>query len=202
MIRIHGHPFSTFTRRVIMALLEKSIPHEFVPVDMAARKHREAGYLTHNPYGRVPLLEQDGFLLYESNAILGYLEATHPEPAMVPADPKGRALVDMHLRLCDLQFSNHAGTIIFPKRFLPEERWDRGAMDKARAAIEKHLAIVEQQLAGKEYMVGNRFSLVEISYAPFLQFLPTMDITPSPNVGEWARRILARPSAEKTRPAQ
>ena len=202
MIRIHGHPFSTYTRRVMMAIHEKRIPHEFITIDMAARKHRDPSYLSFNPYGRVPLLEEDGFLLFESNAILSYLEATHPEPALVPAVPKGRALVDMHLRLCDIQFSNHVGTIIFPKRFLPKERWDTAAMANAKIAIEKHLAIVDQQLAGKEYMVGNRFSLVEISYGPFLEFLPLLEVPPPANVAEWARRIMARPSAEKTKPAQ
>jgi glutathione S-transferase len=202
MIRIHGHPFSTYTRRVMMALQEKRIPHEFIAVDMVARKHRDATYLASNPYGRVPLLEEDGFLLFESNAILSYLEATHPEPALVPADPKGRALVDMHLRLCDIQFSNQVGTIIFPKRFLPKERWDTTAMANAKVAIEKHLAIVDQQLAGKEYMVGNRFSLVEISYGPFLDFLPLMEVQPPANVADWTRRVLSRPCAEKTKPAQ
>ena len=69
MLKIHHHPFSTFSRRVRIALLEKKIPHELVEVDMAARKHRAPEYLALNPYGRVPTLEEDGFVLYESTAI-------------------------------------------------------------------------------------------------------------------------------------
>ncbi len=201
MIRLHYHPLSTYTRRVLIALAEKSIPHELVMVDMAARKHRDPAYLAINPYGRVPTLEEDGFLLYESTAILNYLEATHPAPPLVPADARGRALVDMHTKLCDLQLSRQTGTIIFPKRFLPRERWDDKAMAQAKGEIEKHLEIVERQLGGREYMVADRFTLVEVCYAPFLQFLPLMEIAPPPAVAAWAQRMFERPSVAQSAPA-
>jgi len=86
-VKLHYHPFSTYSRRVVIALIEKQIPHELVAVDMMARKHREEPYLSLNPYGRVPTLEEDGFVLYESTPILNYLEATRPTPALAPADP-------------------------------------------------------------------------------------------------------------------
>jgi glutathione S-transferase len=66
---------------VRIALLEKNIPCELIEVDMMALAHRYPAYLALNPYGRVPTLEEDGFILYESTAILEYLEATHPTPA-------------------------------------------------------------------------------------------------------------------------
>src|SRR5882672_9907950 len=81
--------------------------------------HKRPEYLALNPYGRVPAIDDDGFVLFESAAILMYLEATQPSPALVPDDPRGRALVDLHLRLCDAQFAVHAATILFPKRFRP-----------------------------------------------------------------------------------
>jgi glutathione S-transferase len=201
-IKIHYHPFSTYSRRVRIALHEKQIPHELVAIDMVARKHREQPYLSLNPYGRVPTLEEDGFLLYESTAILNYLEATHPTPPLLPADVRSRALVDMHMKLCDLQFTRQAGTIVFPKRFLPKERWDAGAMADAKSQIEKHLAIVERALAGKSYLVAEQFTLADISYAPFLEFLPLMEIDAPPAVAAWSARLLSRPSATATKPAQ
>lgn len=200
MIRLHFHPFSTYARRVHIAMIEKGIAFEPVLVDMAAKKHKEASYLAFNPYGRVPALEEDGFVVYESSAILNYLEATHPQPALVPADAKGRALVDMHMKLCDIQMARQTGIIIFPMRFLPKERWDEKAMAQARAEIEKHLAIVNAQLGDAEWMVGNRYSLVEVAYTPFVQFLPLMEITPPPTVAAWVERMLARPSAQQTVP--
>jgi len=199
-IKLHYHPFSTYSRRVLIAFAEKQIAHELVVVDMAARRHREQPYLSLNPYGRVPTLEEDGFVLFESTAILDYLEATRPSPPLVPADARGRALVDMHMKLCDIQFTRHAGTIVFPKRFLPKEKWNTAAIADAKTQIEKHFTILDKQLAGKTYLVAEQFSLAEVCYAPFLEFLPLMEITPPGAVAAWSERLLARPSAVSTRP--
>jgi glutathione S-transferase len=201
-IKLHYHPFSTYSRRVLMACREKQISCELIVIDMVARKHREQPYLALNPYGRVPTLEEDGFVLYESSAILSYLEATRPTPALVPSDLRQRALVDMHMKLCDLQLTRQTAAIIFPKRFLPRERWNAAAMAEAKAEIEKHLAIVERQLAGETFLVGERFSLADLCYAPFLELLPLMEITPPPAVATWSERLLSRPSARETRPEQ
>ncbi len=119
----------------------------------------------------------------------------------MPADARGRALVAMHMKLCDIQLARQTGIIIFPKRFLPRERWDEAAMAQAKKEIEKHLAIVEQQLAGKEWMVGERYSLVEVCYTPFVEFFSLMEITPPPAVAAWTARMLGRPSARETKPA-
>jgi glutathione S-transferase len=201
MLKIHQHPFSTYSRRVRIALLEKKIPHELIEIDMGARQHRSPEYLALNPYGRVPTLEEDGFVLYESTAILEYLELTRPDPPLVPADPRGRALVAMHVKLCDIQLARNSGTIIFPKRFLPKERWDEQAMAQAKTEIEKHLAVVEKQLGAKQFMVADRYSLVEVCYTPFVQFLGLMDVTPPPAIAAWSERMLSRDSAVQTQPA-
>jgi glutathione S-transferase len=199
-IKLHYHPLSTYSRRVLIALIEKQISYEPIPIDMAARKHKESVCLALNPYGRVPTLQQDGFVLYESTAILDYLEATHPQPALAPADPRGRALMDMHMKLCDIQMTRPWATIIFPKRFLPKERWNESAMAEAKAEVEKHLDIVERQLAGRQYLIGDQFTLADVCYLPFLQFLPLAEIRPPPAVAAWSERLLNRPSAMQTKP--
>lgn len=202
MIRLHHHPRSTYSRRVRIALLEKEIPFEPVELDMAARAHKQPEYLALNPYGRVPTLEDDGFVLYESAAILFYLEATRPSPALLPPDARGRARVDLHVRLCDGQMGRYVGTVIFPKRFLPPDRWDRPAMDAARTEIARHLEILEREFGDGEYLGSDRFSLADIAYLPFLHFLPMMEIDPGPRIAAWRTRLLARPSALATVPAQ
>ena len=201
MLKLYMHPLSTFARRVQMALIEKNIAAEAVVVDMAARKHREPDYLALNPYGRVPTLVDGDFVLYESTPILNYLEATHPEPALVPRDSKGRALVDLQMKLCDLQFTRQVATIIFPKRFLPKERWDEKAMSQAKGEIEKQLAILEQTLGTRQFLVADRFSLADLCYTPFLEFFPLLEVAPPPRVAQWATRLLDRPSARQTKPA-
>jgi glutathione S-transferase len=201
MIKLHYFAPSSYARRVCMALLEKQIPHELVEVNLLERHNRDPQYLALNPYGRVPTLEEDGHVLYESCAILQYLETTRPTPALVPTDVRGRSLVDMHMRLCDMQFSRPAEAIIVPIRFMPRDRWEEGAMAKARRSIEKHLGVLEQTLGKSDYLVANRFSLAEVAYAPFLHFLPIMDVKVPASVAAWSARILSRPSAQQTVPA-
>jgi glutathione S-transferase len=201
MLRLHSHPLSTFSRRVRIALLEKKIPHEIVEVDMAAKQHRSPEYLKLNPYGRVPTLEEDGFVLYESTAILEYLELTRPDEPLLPPDPRGRALAAMHVKLCDVQLARQTSTIIFPKRFLPKERWDEKAMAQAKAEIEKHFAILDGQLGTKQWLVNDRYGMVEVCYTPLVQFLDLMEIAPPPAIAAWVERMLSRDSAVQTKPA-
>ena len=202
MLRVYYHPLSTFSQRVRIALLEKDIPAGLVEVDLPGRAQFRPEYLSKNPYGRVPAIDEDGWVLYESTAILEYLESTRPSPPLLPPDPRGRARVAMHMKLCDLEFSGPARTILLPKRFLPKEQWNLEPMEKAGAKIEKHLAILEREIQGKEYLAGDQFTLADVCYAPFLQFLPTLEVTPGPAVQSWAGRILERPSVRETRPAR
>lgn len=200
MLKLHYHPRSTFSRRVRIALLEKQIPVEFLEVDIRGGAHKSPAFLALNPYGRVPVLEDDGLVLYESTAILEYLEARHPTPHLLPGDPGERAPCSMHMKLCDLDIGAQTSTLIFPLRFVPKERWDEAEMAQAKQCIERHLAILEPQLVGKEYLVGGRYSLVEVCYTPFAEFFPFMGITAPPAVAAWTERMLDRPSARATKP--
>ena len=180
-------------------MAEKQIPHELVVVDMAARQHRQQPYLSLNPYGRVPTLEENGFVLFESTAILSYLEAIRPEPPLVPADALGRALVDMHMKLCDLQLTRYSGTIIFPKRFLPKERWNAAAMAEAKAEIENTSRYSISILLIRPIWLANSSRLPTCATCHFWT-LPLMEIAPPTAVAAWSQRLLARPSAAATRP--
>src|SRR5437899_2240936 len=78
--------------------------------------------------------------------------------------PRDRAGVAMHMKLCDLEFSGPARSILVPKRFLPKEQWKLEPMERARAKIEKHLSILEAEIRGKEYLAGDRFTLADVCY--------------------------------------
>jgi glutathione S-transferase len=202
MLRLYYHPLSTFSQRVRVVLLEKQIAAELIEVDLMSRAQFRPEYLSKNPYARVPTIEENGLVLYESTAILEYLEATRPSPPLLPADVRLRAMVAMHVKLCDLEFAEPARVILLPKRFLPKERWRTDRMEEAKARIQKHLAILETQLEGREYLVDDRFGLAEVCYAPLLQFLPILEVEPGPATASWTARLLERPSIKQTRPAK
>lgn len=201
MPTLYTHPLSTYAQRVHIALLEKGVSWDTELVDMGQKQHRSPEYLAINPYGRVPALVDGPLKLVESSAILDYLEAKHPSPALLPDSAEGRAQVHMHVKLCDLQFAGHVGTVIFPKRFLPEARWQPELMAQASKHIAKHLAILDAQLAQDEWLVGGQFSVADIAYAPFLQFLGLLDVDAPAHVAAYTQRLCARPSVVATRPA-
>lgn len=201
-MKLYHHPFSNFSRRVRIQLLEKNVTIEEQVVKLEAREHRGDAFLKLNPYRRVPVLEDEGLVLYESSAIMDYLEHVYPTPALLPQDPKQRALVSMHVKLCDLEVGTHARALIFPRRFFPRERWNLAEQEQARQSIHAHLAIVSQQLGDREYLVGDHFSLADIAYCLITPFTSLLELEPPANVTAWFARLEARPSAKATFPAR
>jgi glutathione S-transferase len=199
-MKLYTHPLSTFSRRVRMQLLEKRLTVEQIVLDMAKREHRSEAYLALNPYGRVPTLVDGDFVLYESSAIMNYIERLHPTPPLVPASVQGRALVAMHIKLCDLEIGAHTSTLIFPRRFLPRERWNLPAQAQAQEVISRHLAVLDRQLCDRQYLVEDTYSLADLAYTPFVELFPLCELAPPPNVAAWIERLQARPSAQATRP--
>ncbi|MFT3921621.1 MAG: glutathione S-transferase family protein [Myxococcales bacterium] len=199
-MKLYHHPLSTFSRRIRMQLIEKGVSIDEVLIDMTKAEHKGPAYKTLNPYGRVPLLVDGSFVLYESSAIMDYLETVFPEPPLLPQSAQSRALVAMHIKLCDVEFGSQTRSVIFPRRFFPRERWDVPSQEKAIDGIAKHLGILEAQLTGKSYLVDDRYTLADLAYTPFVQFLPLLELTAPPNVARWIARIEARPSAQQTRP--
>jgi len=202
-VRLHWHPFSIYPRRVRIALREKRIPCEEVLVDLPGGALQTAAFRKLNPFGQLPVLEDDGVVLYESIAILEYLEERHPTPVLMPAgDPVARARTR--------QLVLASGDYLAPpfKRwaarfFAPEATWDRA--DQARAAdeIAAHLDVLEDVLADGRTHLAGAFSLADVCYAIFVCELETAELgrllTPHPRVRAWIERLNARESVQATR---
>jgi glutathione S-transferase len=201
-MKLYYQPLSTFSRRVRMQLLEKDLSVEEQLVRMEQGEHKSDAFRKLNPYGRVPVLVDDELVLYESSAIMEYIEQRQPTPALLPTDAKQRALVSMHVKLCDLEVGTHGRALFFPRRFFPRERWNVAEQDHARAAIAAHLAIVSAQLGEREYLVGEHFSLADLAYCIVTPFVSLFELEPPANVTAWFARIEARPSAKATFPAR
>ncbi len=200
-LRLYYHPLSTFSQRVRIALAEKQIPateYELVELDFPGREHKGEVFRATNPYGRVPAIDHDGFVLFESTAILDYFESLWPSPALVPGEPRARATMAMHVKLCDLEVGTKTGALIFPTRFLPRERWKPEAMAEARHAIERHLELLDGLLGDRTWLVDEQFTLAEVCYAPLVRFFEDVEVKSPPRVGAWIDRVLARPSVRET----
>jgi glutathione S-transferase len=199
-MKLYTNPFSTFARRVDIALREKNIDAERIMVDIGKREQRSESYLAMHPYGRVPTLVDGDFVLPESTPILEYLEAKYPEPALVPPDAKGRGLVSLHMKLCDIELAGPNYTTVFSKRFVPREKWRVDEMERAKKPTERHFKVLGQHLGDKEFLVADRFTLAEVCYIPFLHFVDLLDVEVPDNVRRWSKSLSTRPSVIATVP--
>lgn len=201
MLRLYTHPFSIVPWRVRIALQEKGIEHELVVTDLYTRKP-ERSFLELNPFAQIPVLDDDGFIIAESLAILEYLEEKYPEPALMPTDLQLRATA-RKLMCWGTDYWPIAWKKWMAPRF-PEgmgDPWTDGSVAEGRHEICLHLDVLENQLAGREWLVME-YSLADICYAPFVLVLDRVElggeITIRPRVSDWVDRLKNRKAVFET----
>jgi glutathione S-transferase len=199
-MKVYGRPLSTCTRKVLTTLAEKGHKAEFVLVDAMKGENKQPAYLALQPWGQVPALEDDGFTMYESRAIIRYLDQTLSGPALTPADAKDRARMEQWISVETSNFSPIAMKIVmqihFGKMRGLEPNMD--IVNQAKQDLARPLDVLEAALQGREYLVGN-FSLAEICFMPYFGYLSASGVDdellgPRKNVDAWWKRIRQRPS--------
>jgi glutathione S-transferase len=202
---IHSIPGSPYGRAALMALEEKSVPYRLVPVAPAQFGSKE--HLARHPFAKVPVLEHGGFWLYETQAILRYIDRATPGPALIPADIKTQALMDQLLNVTDAYlFREVSGVICFQRivgpalmRLAPDEGVIAATMPHAEAVI----GILARTLGAQPYFTGDAFTLADLSLAAHLGFLAMTPewatlAAPHENLRNWLARMNARPSMQAT----
>ena len=201
MIKLYTHPFSIVPWRVRIALHEKGLEYESVITDLYTKKP-EQSFLELNPFAQIPVLDDDGFVIAESLAILEYLEEKYPTPALMPTETQLRATA--RKLMC-------WGTDYWPiawKKWmaprLPEgmgEPWTDESVAEGKAEICHHLDVIGEQLADSEWLVDT-YSLADVCYAPFVLVLERVDlgneITKRSVVSRWVDRLKHRESVIQT----
>jgi glutathione S-transferase len=202
---VHTIPGSPFARAVLATLEEKGARYRLMP--MAPGSHKSPEHLARHPFGRVPVLEHDGFVLYETQAILRYLDRVLPEPALTPADVKRAARMDQVMNINDWYlFHGVANVIVFHRvvgpRVLglaPDEAAIAAAMPAARIVF----AELARLLGEQPYFTGDAISLADLIVAPGLAFFTATPEwaelgAPRHNLAAWLARMEARPSMQAT----
>ena len=202
---VHSIPGSPFGRAVLAALEEKGASYRFSPVVPGTFQSPE--HLARHPFGRVPVLEHDGFSLYETQAILRYLDRVLPTPALTPADPKRAARMDQVMNINDWYLFHGVGNVIVFHRVVgprvmgikPDEAAIEAAMPKARAVFRELARLLGQQ----SYFAGDAMSLADLLVAPGIDFFtqtPEWKVLGAPhaNLVAWLARMEARPSLKAT----
>lgn len=197
MIRLWGRLSSINVRKVVFTLQLLGVPFERHEAGGAFGVVRTPDYLARNPNALVPLLEDDGFVLWESNVIVRYLAARHGAGGLYPTDLRQRFDAE---RWMDWQQTtmNGAGREAFVQLFrTPEAQRDQRAIDASVAATEPLWDRVDAHLATRPYFAGDALTIADIPIACEMhrwRGLPR-PWRPRPHVDAWYGRIIALPAA-------
>jgi glutathione S-transferase len=190
-------------RVVNMFMAEKGIEIPKVQVDLMAGDNRKEPYLSKNPAGQMPALElDDGVVISEILPICEYLDETHPTPPLIGTDPEQRGVTRMWMRRIDLNicepmangFRFGEGLRLFENRV----RVIPHASDDLKAVAKEKLAWLDGLVAGRQWIVGDRFTLADILLYVFVEFGAQVGQPLDPankNLTAWMARVAARPSA-------
>ena len=169
-----------FCARVRIVLAEKGLSYETVEIDLS---DRPAWLYELNPVGKVPVLDEDGWILPESAVIAEYLNERYPEPPLWPDDPGERAAA----RLLVFRFDD------FSAPYYALRRGEEGARER----FEEELAALDSILTGMPWLSGRAFGLADVAFLPWLlraRDLLGIDLTQWEVLADWVDRACERPS--------
>ena len=204
-IILYGFSGSTYVRTVRMLLAEKGAPYEQVPVDVLKGEPHQPEHLARHPFGKVPVLDYDGFRIIETSAIAPYLDEVLPGPSFTPDTPKDRARMRMTMGVIDSYgygaLIGVAGYHLFPD-FIggQNEEARRHGITTGRRVLQEMMA-----LRGSDaFIAGAKPSLADLYLAPICSYVAL-----TPDAGEifavdgfapWWERMQAMPSYQATAP--
>lgn len=195
-IKLYDAKISPYARKIRLIAAELSIPIEKIPLSFSKGEFHSPEYRTKNPNGKVPTIDDDGFVLWESIAILKYL--AEKKPGLLPPDVKGRAQADQWMFWWATHPEPALDLLLYEmviKPYLGKPGMDAAIIAEAYAHLDHYLPVLEQQLAGKEYVLG-KLSVVDFAIAPRLEMAPKVtkvDLTKYPNIVTWLARLQAKP---------
>jgi glutathione S-transferase len=202
---VHSIPGSPYGRAVLATLEEKGAVYRLAAVTPGAAKSEP--HISRHPFGRVPILEHDGYTIYETQAILRYLDRVLPRPPLMPSDPRAAGLMDQLMNICDWYLMQGVNNVIGFQRIVgpqllglrPNEAAIAEAMPKAHVVFKE----LSRLLGSKSFLADEQMTLADMLIAPHLDFLSqTPEWTPltaaTPNLLSWLQRMNSRSSLRAT----
>jgi glutathione S-transferase len=206
-ITVYGIPGSPFLRSVEIGLHEKGLDYELSA--MAPGEHKQPEHLARHPFGRIPAFEHDGFGIYETQAILRYLDDVFPNPPLTPGNAQQRARMNQVIGIIEWYFFPKAAAPIAFNRIIGPRllglSGDEAAIAEAMPMARTCFGVLDGILGDKPYLTGNNVSIADIMLAAQLDLFRECSegrelIEGTSNLSAWLERMLARPSFVGTQP--
>jgi glutathione S-transferase len=200
---------SPFAWRVWLALEQKKLAYDLREMSFSSGDLKSAGYLRISPRGKVPAIEDDGFSLYESAAIVEYLEDQYPDSgaSLFPGDARSKARIRCLINEADVYLDMVNRRLLQAVLFTPKADWDETRISKGRNAVAAELSTFEDRLSGDYY--AEAVSAADFTIYPMIALLLRMDVRKpdldmaslvGPKMSAWMKRIEAMPLHAKTYP--
>lgn len=200
MLTIHGRTNSSNVQKVLWALRELDVPFERRDAGGAFGVVDTPEYKAMNPNSRVPTMEEDGFVLWESNAIVRYLAGRHGAGTLCPEDPQARADADRWMDWQQTTVAPQITPIFWNLVRTPEPDRDQAAIEAGRLGMIPLMQIMDRHLSAKSFMVGDRLTMADIPLGVMTyRWLTLIDDRPAmANLEGWYARICERPAFRTT----
>ncbi|MGE0788125.1 MAG: glutathione S-transferase family protein [Sandaracinaceae bacterium] len=199
-MKIYGHPWSVNTRKALTVAREKDVELELSVVHIPRGEQRSAAHLALHPFGKVPVLEDGDFRLYETMPILRYLDEVVDGPSLTPSTARARARAAQWDRVQQSYFEPRVHPLVAHRVFarhvgLPP---DATVIQAGRDALCEVLDVLEPHLASAPFLAGGVLSVSDINWLPYLDYLTHVGeggpIAERPHVAAWYARLSDRPS--------
>jgi len=196
MLRLWGRATSSNVMKVIWLLEELQHPYERIDVGGPFGQTKTAEYLAMNPTSLVPTLDDNGFILWESNAILRYICQSYATmSSLFPPEPRSRAVIDHWMEFQQTTLNRPQSVIFQGLVRTPPEQRDNNAILAAVAEATKPWSIIDRALASHPFITGKELTLADIVFGVHVHrwFNMPIERPELPNLREWYDRLLALP---------
>jgi glutathione S-transferase len=190
--------------RVLWMTKELGLDYEHVKVDFATGETRRPEHLRLNPNGHIPVIDDDGFILWESMAINLYLAKKYDRSGLYPARLEDEAGAWQWSLWGMTEVERPLLTALLNRVVYPESERDAGAADEAEKSLAQPLGVLDAGLGRSAYLLGDRFTVADLNVASILAWArpAQIDVSPFPRVAEWLKNCAERPAARAVRQMQ
>ena len=198
---IYGIPQSTYVRSARMACIEKGVPYTLEPAMPSSEIIRKL-----NPFAKMPVLKHGDFTLYETSAILRYVDEAFDGPALSPKEPQRRALMEQWISALNCYFDGPMiRRLVLQYAFPPAGGPDRAVIDKAATEVRRLLQLVDEAVAEGPYLLGAQLTLPDLLLAPMMFYVAQTPeggamMKDTRNIPKSGAAIGARKSYQETMP--
>ena len=202
-MKLYVAPPSPRAFKVLALAKHLNLDYELKPVDLIKGDQQRPEFVALNPNRKMPVLEDDGFVLWESNAILQYLAAKRPESGLLPSDPRRRADVSRWQFWEAAHWDPACSTLLFEhlvKKFFGQGEADPAEVKKGEENFHRYAAVLNGTLVGRKFVTGETLTVADFSLGPWLNYaqVARYPIDGYPEVRRWHAALMELPAWQQS----